>query len=254
MGVVSGWANLCERVLLMLKVGFHDDMLPRFRKTARRSPLAFSGVAISAEFQRCNDLIKVLQVLDSGWFQMSDDLLLKAERRAKLGTVDTKRLRAAGRVPANIYGLGKPGASVSVCRETVEKLVSTRSSVVDVELDGQVDKAVVQELQWDVFSTSVQHVDLRRVDPSGRATVEVSLELRGEPVGLKDGGALRQLSKTVTIDCPDYRIPKSIVVRIGGLQIGDGVKASDLQVPEHAKLVTPAGTMLVELYDPRKAV
>ena len=143
---------------------------------------------------------------------MSDDLLLKAERRAKLGSVDSKRLRAAGRVPANIYGLGKPGESVSVCRETVEKLVATRSSVVDVELDGQLDKAVVQELQWDVFSTVVQHVDLRRVDPSGRATANVSLELRGEPVGLKDGGALRQLSTTVTIRhdaVPPFRSPRS---------------------------------------------
>jgi large subunit ribosomal protein L25 len=185
---------------------------------------------------------------------MSDDLLLKAERRSKLGSVDAKRLRAAGRVPVNIYGLGKPGDSASVCSETIEKLVATRSSVVDVELDGQLDKAVVQELQWDVFSTAVQHVDLRRVDPSGRATVDVSLELRGEPVGLKDGGALRQLSKNVTIDCPDYRIPKSIVVRIGGLKIGDLVKAGDLQLPEHARLVTSPETVLVELYDPRKAV
>lgn len=185
---------------------------------------------------------------------MSEDLLLKAERREKLGTVDAKRLRAAGRIPANIYGQGKPGESVSVCGETIEKLVATRSSVVDVELDGQVDKAVVQELQWDVFSTSVQHLDLRRVDPAGRTTLDVSLELRGEPVGLKDGGALRQLLKVVSIDCPDYRVPKAIVVRIGGLQIGDVVKAGDLQLSEHARLVTPAETVLVELYDPRKVV
>jgi large subunit ribosomal protein L25 len=185
---------------------------------------------------------------------MSEDLLVKAERRSKLGTVDAKRLRASGRVPANIYGLGEAGESVSVCGETVEKLVATRSSVVDVELDGKVNKAVVQELQWDVFSTAVQHLDLRRVDPDGRTTVDVALELRGEPVGLKEGGAIRQLLKKVSINCPDYRIPKSIVVRIGGLQIGDSVKAGDLQLPEHAKLVTTADDVVVELYDPRKAV
>lgn len=183
---------------------------------------------------------------------MSEDLLLKAERRSKVGSVDTKRLRASGRVPANIYGLGQPGESVSVCGEAIEKLVATRSSVVDVEVDGKVNKAVVQELQWDVFSTAVQHVDLRRVDPNGRATVDVALELRGEPVGLKDGGALRQLHKKVSINCPDYRIPKSIVVRIGGLQIGDSVKGADLPLPEYATLVTSASEVLVELYDPRK--
>lgn len=185
---------------------------------------------------------------------MSEDLLVKAERRSKLGTVEAKRLRLAGRVPANIYGLGEPGESVSVCGDTVEKLVATRSSVVDVELDGKVNKAVVQEVQWDVFSTAVQHLDLRRVDPEGRATVNVALELRGEPLGIKDGGALRQIHKMVSVNCPDYRIPKSIVVRIGGLRIGDSIKVSDLQIPEHARLVTAADETVVELYDPRKAV
>lgn len=72
--------------------------------------------------------------------------------------------------------------------------------------------------------------------------------------GLKDGGAIRQHLKKVSINCPDYRIPKSIVVRIGGLKIGDAVKGSDLQLPEHAQLVTAAGDVVVELYDPRKAV
>ena len=71
---------------------------------------------------------------------------------------------------------------------------------------------------------------------------------------MKDGGAVRQHAKVVTIDCPDFRIPKSIVVRMGALQIGDTVKASDLQLPDHAKLVTPAEEVLVELYDARKAI
>ena len=185
---------------------------------------------------------------------MSQDLLLKAERRTTLGTVETQRLRSTGRVPANIYGMGKPGVSASVCGDAVIKLVATLSSVVDVEVDGTIDKAVVQELQWDVFSTKVMHVDLRRVDPNGRATVDVALELRGEAVGLKDGGAVRQLQKVVRIDCPDYRIPKSIVVRMGALQIGDTVKASELHLPDHAKLVTSADEVLVELYDSRKVV
>lgn len=161
-------------------------------------------------------------------------------------------MRQAGRVPANVYGLGRPAESVSVCGELVEKLIADRSSVVDVELDGRLEKAIVQEVQWDVFSMHVHHLDLRRVDPEGRATVAVPLELRGEPVGLKDGGAVRQLAKTVTVSCPDYRIPKSLVVRIGALQIGDSVKAADVSLPEYATLVSDAGAVLVELYDPRK--
>lgn len=183
---------------------------------------------------------------------MSEDLRLKVERRTDLGSVRTKRLRAAGRVPANIYGLGKPGELVSVARDLIEKLVATRSSVVDIELDGTVEKAVVQELQWDVFSTAVQHLDLRRVNASSRTTVDVALELRGDPVGLKDGGAIRQHAKMVSIGCPDYRIPKSIPVRVGALKIGDVIKASDLTLPDHAELVTSGDSVVVELYGSRK--
>lgn len=184
---------------------------------------------------------------------MSEDLLLKVERRTLPGSRGAQLVRSAGRVPANLYGLGKPGESVSICGEVVEKLIADRSSVVDVELDGSVDKAIVQEVQWDVFTTHVLHLDLLRVDPNGRTTVDVALELRGEPVGLKDGGALRQHLKKIQVNCPDYRIPKSIAVRIGALKIGDVVKASDLTLPEHAQLVTPADAVVVELYDPRKA-
>lgn len=184
---------------------------------------------------------------------MTEDLRLPVERRGKLGTSESRRMRQSGRIPANVYGYGKPGVSVSVCADLVEQLIATRSSVVDVELDGVVDKAVVQEIQWDVFTTHVHHLDLRRVDPNGRATVAVPLEFRGEPIGIKDGGAIRQHTKTIQLDCPDYRIPKSVVVRIGALKIGDGIKASDVALPEHAVLSTPADSLLIELYDPRKA-
>lgn len=183
---------------------------------------------------------------------MSEDLRFPVETRSRLGSAETRRMRQNGRTPANLYGLGKSVESVSVCSELVEKLVATRSSVVDVELNGVVEKAVVQELQWDVFSTHVRHVDLKRVDPAGVTTVDVPIELRGEAVGLKDGGMIRQLSKTIRITCPDYRIPKSIVVRVGALQMGDSVKASDVQLPEHSQLAGDPDVVLVELYDPRK--
>jgi large subunit ribosomal protein L25 len=184
---------------------------------------------------------------------MSQDLRLPVERRTKNGTAETRRLRQSGRVPANIYGRGGAGESVSVCAEIVEQLVATRSSVVDVELDGKVEKTIVREVQWDTFGTYVQHLDLYRVDPDAKATVAVPLEFRGDPVGLKDGGAIRQIEKTLSITCPDFRIPKSIVVRIGAMKVGDVLKASDVSLPEHAVLAASPDLMLIELVDTRKA-
>ena len=83
---------------------------------------------------------------------MVEDLRLPASRRDKTGSAETRRLRRAGRVPMIVYGLGRDSESLSADKDVIEKLVATRSSVVDLELDGEVSKAVVQELQWDVFS------------------------------------------------------------------------------------------------------
>lgn len=184
---------------------------------------------------------------------MIEDLRLPVNRRDTTGSAETRRLRRAGRVPVNVYGQGQESRSMSACRDVVEQLVATRSSVVDMEHDGVVTKAVVQELQWDIFSTHIQHIDLKLVDPDARATVEVSVEMKGEPAALKQGGVLKQHLRTIRINCPDYRIPRSLVARIGALGMGETVKASDIVIPETARLETPGDDVVVELIDPRKS-
>lgn len=182
-----------------------------------------------------------------------EDYRLVAERRTTTGKKHTKQLRAEGRIPANLYGLRKDGISLSVSADDVNKIVAGGSKVVDVDVDGSVDKAIVQELQWDTFSTWVQHVDLLRVDPDGMATTEVPLIFAGAPSALKTGAQLRYHLKRVTITCSDYRVPRQIEVRIGSMQTGDSLTVADLSIPEGMTADTPADSLIVELIDVRKA-
>ncbi|MEO2025396.1 MAG: 50S ribosomal protein L25 [Fuerstiella sp.] len=184
---------------------------------------------------------------------MTEDFRLSAEKRELLGSANTRRLRRQGRVPANLYGFKKDSVNVSVLAEDIEKLVAGGSRVCDVAIDGVVEKAVVQELQWDIYSTHVKHVDLKRADAEAVTTVDVPLLVRGEPIGLKDGGQLRQLEKKVTVTCPEIRVPKNIQVRVAPLKVGDSVKVGDLTVPETVTIDTPADTLVVELFDPKKS-
>lgn len=184
---------------------------------------------------------------------MTEDFRLSAEPRPLLGSGNTRRLRQKGLVPANLYGFRKDAVNITVSAEAVERLVAGGSRVVDVEFNGEVDKAVVQELQWDIYSTHVQHVDLKRVDPDAVTTAEVPLALRGEPVGLKDGGQLRQLLKRVTVTCPEFRVPKDIKVRVAPLKIGDSVTVKDLIAPDTVTIDTDGDAVVVELFDPKKA-
>lgn len=183
---------------------------------------------------------------------MAEDFRLSAEPRESVGSLHTRRLRKKGRVPANLYGFRKDSVNISVAAEDVEKLVAGGSKVVDVAVNGAVEKAVVQELQWDVFGTHVRHVDLKRVDPDAVTSVEVPLTIRGEPIGLKDGGQIRQLAKTVTVTCPEFRIPARIAVRVTPLKIGDSVRVGDIKPPETVRIDTDPDVVVVELFDPKK--
>ena len=183
---------------------------------------------------------------------MAEDFRLSAEKRELLGSANTRRLRKQGRVPANLYGFQKDSVNVSILAEDIEKMVAAGSRVVDVAVDDSVEKAVVRELQWDIYSTHVKHLDLLRVDPEAVTTVDVPLVLRGEPVGLKDGGQLRQLQKNVTVTCPEIRVPKNIAVRVAPLKVGDSVKVGELSVPDTVKIDTASDTVVVEMFDPKK--
>lgn len=182
-----------------------------------------------------------------------DDFRLVAERRTSAGKKAAKLLRAQGRVPANLYGQKKDGVLLSLSADDVKKVVAGGSKVVDVDVGGSVDKAIVQELQWDTFSTHVCHVDLLRVDPDGMATTDVPLKFVGEPPALKTGGQLRYHLKRLRITCSDYRVPQHIEVRIAGMKIGDRLTVAELAIPEWIRTETPADSVVVELYDPRKA-
>ena len=184
---------------------------------------------------------------------MAEDFRLSAQNREQLGSLNTRRLREQGRVPANLYGFKKDAVNLSVCADDVEKMVANGSRVVDVEIDGSVEKAVIQELQWDIFSTHVRHVDLKRVDPEKVVTVDVGLEIVGEPLGLKDGGEPKQYLKRVTLKGPDFRIPRVVRVRVGALPLGGEIKAAGLEKPDEVEMLTDADTLVVSVLDPKAA-
>ena len=184
---------------------------------------------------------------------MPEDFRLPAEPREVLGSRNARRMRQQGQVPGNLYGFKKESINLTMSADDIEKLIAGGSKVVDVEVNGQVDKAVVQELQWDVFSTHVRHVDLKRVDPDKTVTVDVPVTLRGEPLGLKDGGQLRHITKFVSVTCPEFRTPKSLTARVTPLQIGDSLTLGQLEVPETVTVNGDSSEKVVELFDPKKA-
>jgi large subunit ribosomal protein L25 len=178
---------------------------------------------------------------------MSKDAKLVVKLRQESGSAACRRLRWSGQVPGNIYGHDAPPTSVVISADALTPVLTSGARVVDVELDGKVDKAVVREIQWDIFGRQIQHFDLLRVDPNERVNVTVPLELKGTAPGVMSGGVLEQTMHTLVIDCLAYQIPDTIQVRIGSLDLGQAIHVSDLPLPEGSHAHAAADAIVVHI-------
>ncbi len=178
---------------------------------------------------------------------MSKEAKLVVKLRAENGSAACRRLRWSGQVPGNIYGHNAPPTSVVIGAEFLMPVLQSGAKVVDVELDGKVDKAVVREIQWDTFGRTIQHFDLLRVDPNERVNIVVPLEIKGTAPGVLMGGVLEQPMHSITIDCLAYQIPDTIQVRIGSLELGKAIHVSDLVLPEGSHAHAAADAIIVHV-------
>lgn len=116
--------------------------------------------------------------------------------------------------------------------DALRPILKSGAHVVDIDMSGKTDKAVIREVQWDIFAQSIRHVDLLRVDPNERVNITLPIELKGTAPGVLAGGILEQIIHDLSIDCLAYQIPDSIQVRITALDLGKAIHVKDLELPE----------------------
>lgn len=175
---------------------------------------------------------------------------LAVERRAQMGSRECQRLRAAGRIPGNMYGHKQDAVPLSMAAADLAPLVRAGTRVLDVEMDGKVEKVLFREVQWDYLGKDVVHVDLLRVDPNEKLTLEVKVELKGTAPGTLSGGVLDHTLRTLTVECLAIQIPDSIIVKISTLEIGHALHVRDLEVPPNTKILNNPDAVVVRVAQP----
>lgn len=177
--------------------------------------------------------------------------VLKVEVRGSRGKREARRLRKGGHVPAVLYGHGEENLSLSIPTDQVKSAVRHGARVVD--LDGAVqEKAFIRDLQWDTFGLDVLHLDLARVSADEKVEVEVSVELRGEAPGVKEGGVLNQVLHHVDAECLVTAIPEKLFLRINSLGLDQSLTVADIELPAGTTLLTPGETLVVQCSLPRE--
>ena len=177
---------------------------------------------------------------------------LTVEIRQTRGKRNARRMRAGGKIPAVLYGHGLECVDLSIPRDALDQAIRHGSQV--VMLGGAVnERAQIKELQWNTWGTEVLHVDFTRVSAHEKIEVTLSVELRGEAPGLKDGGIVEHLLHEINVACPATSVPEHLVVSVNQLELGQSVSVSEIELPEGARCLDDPSSVVVHCVEPAAA-
>ncbi|MEZ6142509.1 MAG: 50S ribosomal protein L25 [Zavarzinella sp.] len=159
-------------------------------------------------------------------------LTLNSEVRTKLGSRDSARLRANGKVPASVYGHKEEPFSIVISKEDLNAVLKSHSRTVNLTIDGKTESALIQSMQHDHMGMEILHVDFRRVYANERVQTTVELELRGIAPGTNSGGTIEQPLHRLHIECSATAVPEVIRVKIDHLMLDQAIHVKELVLPE----------------------
>jgi len=182
---------------------------------------------------------------------------LVAEKREEAGKGVARKLRAAGRVPAVLYGGGMEPVSLSVDSRDLYHVMRTGAGanvLVDLVVDGEKHLALPREIQRDHIKGAFVHVDFLAVRADERITVSVPVRVVGESPGVKAGGVVEHHLWELQVECLPADVPDSIEADVSQLEIGMSLKVSDLTAPSGAAILTAADESVVAVQQPQARI
>lgn len=185
------------------------------------------------------------------------ELTIEVQERAEKGKNANRRLRAAGKVPAVVYGDKKDAVPLQVDQRTIETLLRSSGGENAVFLlkvaGGSTSRhAMIRELQTDPVRGDMIHIDFLRVDMSQKVQVAVHVEIQGEAEGVvTQGGILDFVTRELLVECLPGDIPEQLKVNVTALEIGDHFEAGQIELPEEVTLLEDAERVVVSIHVPR---
>ena len=166
---------------------------------------------------------------------------LNATKRNKAGKGASRANRRAGLIPAVIYGDKKPPVMIALeekvlVAEMAKKGLWTRQY--EIAAEGESFHVLCQDIQKHPVSGRPVHADFLRISKNSVLTLDIPLEFINEATapGIKKGGVLNIVHRTVEIKCTPDNIPESFVIDLSSAEIGDSFLASAIKLPAGVKL------------------
>jgi large subunit ribosomal protein L25 len=183
---------------------------------------------------------------------------LSAETRSDRGKGVARKLRAAGRVPAVVYGHAREPQSLSLVARDLEKLLSqiaAGSTVVELTLGGATTKTLIREVQRHPFKKQIMHVDFQELVAGEKVIVDLPLVYVGIPEGVRLSGALlEQILHSIEVRVDPSNIPNHIDVDVTHLAMGHSLHVRDIVLPEGLEVLSDEDATICAVIAPRAVV
>ena len=152
----------------------------------------------------------------------------------------TKFLLSKGMIPGVVYGKGSKTLSIAFENKVLDKLMHAGgfySKIINIDVDGKSEKVLPKTLQYHPVTDKLIHFDFLRVHDDTKVTVDVPVEYLNQDLcpGLKQGGVLNLVRRTVELLCNANNIPEKLQYDLIEGEIGDSIKISNIELPEGVK-------------------
>src|SRR5262245_36009773 len=179
-----------------------------------------------------------------------EQISIQSSIREETGKGPNHRLRAAGKVPAVLYGHKSKNVALTVDPKDIFRILHSQAGENTIFLltvpGRETINCLIKEYQLEPVSHSLLHADFYEVAMDEALEVDVPVETTGEPYGVKtEGGLLDVVHRELRVECLPADIPEHIVVDVTEMKIGDMKRVRDLQISDKIKILDDPETVVV---------
>ncbi|MCI1019445.1 50S ribosomal protein L25/general stress protein Ctc [Microbacterium sp. C5A9] len=178
---------------------------------------------------------------------MSEDTKVQAELRENFGKGFARRLRAAGKIPAVLYGHGTEPVHVALPGHQVSLIIRRANALLELDIEGKNQLALVKDVQKDPVHQIIEHIDLLVVKKGEKVAIDVPIVVTGESAP----GTIANLdATTLSIEAEATHIPQNVEVSVEGLEDGAHITAADVTLPKGSSLLSDPEVLVVAISIP----